>query len=990
MLDGATTLAEVIAGIQRYGLPVVILQNAVNFLGTGTTPETRPRRLLMQPVSAHARAKPRYVPDVSPLHPTTCEHVEMFRGACSDSDTFHYMVYDVAYQHLAYLGPKPTYREYAFIAGEARIYLCGPPVNNMYTGLMVNNPRSKVREHPLSRIGRRAAFQEAVGDILKVYYDMETVLDSSDMGICTQIPFKIGCFAEIPDCVDIDNVEATGERLDELLAQVEIFSGFYCVTNFLKYLLTLHALWPSKSVVLIGFNSSKYDNVLLLRHMMNSDAAFPTTTVEMQGPHVSRVAVFHKMFCFDMARFVRGSLEDCCKDFGVVRLCKKSKPDFLRWNRLFATHSSEGFMDALEDSATSIDEYLKYDVLSLAALHHKFSAVWSNFECVKAVSTSAEDFVDGKHMGLKDLCCYPSLSAATYELCRLTWLKKNPLGKKEKFVLPQLEPAHYDMVRTHMVGGMCSTFDHDAGETLDEPMMSLDVASMYGFCMYFLKGAYFPCGKITSRIMDHTFATTVYTALTNYISQDPFQGKPELMGFFWVSIDQTSILSAGRSPLEPKKKEEGGNDWSWNGDALIQERIFINFYRIAELLRYGCEATLILDVECILFSEMVRGIDLFSVLDEAFQIKDAQDKLKATKDPAYNGSLRTVAKDMPNTLSGKFAERIRDTITASLSREEIVDIESSPDRSEPHSMSIICDDKPRNRKANISITDPAANAYYICSYRIPREEALRTAKPVYLTAVIYTFSHMYLRYAMLNGMGHIASRYTDTDCLKFARRDFARIAESVAQPIPVWPDIIAKYPVYDNHPIYSPGSKIIGSLEDELRAFFTGLDDCVTVLCVIAGPKMYGMFAIHPADQYLLPTAEKEERRSRAVSKLKGVTSKAVWIDNEPQFAELQNLMRGVPNNVHGLRMTPTDTNFSLYKWVDNKDLLEAHQWTRTAEVQHALFERLSQHICCYFVQQIFQRDIHAANRGCTTEQVEKFQDFGRVRSPIIIKRIEV
>jgi len=645
---------------------------------------------------------------------------------------------------------------------------------------------------------------------------------------------------------------------------------------------------------------------------------------------------------------------------------KEGAVDFEEIFELYEMTGPENFFEALSfDLDAEIDEYLKFDVLSLALVEVRFRKVWEEIPCVKKVlmdlNEPPEDGGDTEmapeenSRSLLPLWTFPSLPAAMFSMLTANWGNR-PLEERKEMQLLRIPPFFRKKIKADMVGGGCSIFDHDPGDVINEQVLSLDVCAQYPSIMTLLKGSWFPCGKKMTGLMTDGRAKYIKWCAS---SQNFLEGgKPGFGGYVVVNFDQSNLVAGGKSLLEPKKKKGGGNDWSVHGEAVIQERICINFYRYAALVRAGCKVEIVLGEVYMQFANYVRGYDMFKELMDFMDIKRTHDRYEAEGNPLYNSAMQTVGKLGPNATSGKFAQREITEKFEKLTEDEIDDLEMNPNICEPDSVTVVCQH---------GENDDGVPLYWV-TYSIPIDSAMERAKPIWISDHIWTLARQYIYWNLIYPLGHKVARYWDTDSVKFTVSNFPAVAPKLSCLIPVWPEIYDRYPEYRDHKLYIPGSKIFASFEDEFKKLSGKiLAGNLKFKIFIIQPKVYAAFGL---DNLGIPRI--------CLVKMKGIRKESIFLVNPAEVA-------GFTVETDGFLAITDQKAAAVYY---NAHRSEVHWEDRPADA-YKVFEALSQKKPVLILQQQFFRIIRNHLRGVLVHDQKRFEEnFGTVRTLFVIKKI--
>lgn len=150
---------------------------------------------------------------------------------------------------------------------------------------------------------------------------------------------------------------------DKEAKQPKIFYGKNALNEYLDY------LNDRVSGTLWYYNGSSFDGYLHLKGMLEYGHNIDTNSFVKHGSRIMQFKQHNRLKVKDLCLFIKASLEDACKDWGVPQDVSKQSFDHAK---VF------DYTSALEHKEEVI-EYLKYDVLSLAYLYDIYSKTM--FDC---------------------------------------------------------------------------------------------------------------------------------------------------------------------------------------------------------------------------------------------------------------------------------------------------------------------------------------------------------------------------------------------------------------------------------------------------------------------------------------------------------------------------------------------------------------------------------------------------------------------------------
>ncbi len=539
--------------------------------------------------------------------------------------------------------------------------------------------------------------------------------------------------------------------------------------------------------ILIGFNNSLYDNFMLLTKlnaMKQPDESPLIDYVEYHGCNRIGNIIFFDKKCtvWDFKRFTPpGSLRELCKDFNVVNFAKR--PDLISHLKVqqcynTARRNDRNFFTDLFNIIPSdrIIEYNNYDVLSLAVIYHRYNTFLNEFNCVNIAFMK----------GIAPITDHSSLPAYLYKLSQ-TFIKD--AGVK----LPNLSYSQYQLIRESSVAGRIDVFGKKQ-KKYEEELVAFDVTSMYPYVMFVMNDCFFPMGEITDRLMTQNDIDDIINEITT-------TNNLEKIGYYKVDIDQTYLINNNK-PIIRCHKMDLGNNWEEQPQVVLQTNIYLSSIDILQLLKHGCKVSFILNSRMLVFSEKVQNFKLFSWLTEFMVCKNLQDKYKEDNDPRYNPTVRVLAKNIMNSLSGKYMQRAYETVMVQIRKDEFYSHLS-------RTKDMVKDSQ--------TILGVVSNTMVVMQYE-KLQESITAIKPIYIGSLIYVYARKYMYDQLLNRLGTANCLYHDTDSVKFKKSVFDQHVDYYKNNIvPHNIEMEELDPRYIDHPLYKEGSKIFGGFANELK-----------------------------------------------------------------------------------------------------------------------------------------------------------------------------
>ena len=552
-----------------------------------------------------------------------------------------------------------------------------------------------------------------------ISYDVETYFDDKATGVLKVYSISWTCGG----CVSEDLAKNT---------YVNFASGEGCLDKFIEYLLEIR---KNRLITLLGYNSSRFDNIFLIPMLIKNDLL---DDVFFQGNAVLNIKWGGRHNTHDICRFTQSTLERACTEFKTKY--KKVgdfnhhdiQAHFLKTNNVhsyfhepdcqFVNGESVSLMGLnvgkLEESIAKgtcqckkfrdLIVYNAYDVLAAQEIYEKI-------ECV----LRACNVIDEKSF----LADKKTIGSVIY-----SQFSKQEVVKRIRL----LDEAKYKAVRSGLVAGRTQCYKNTPTNkisydlTRDTKYVMVDVKSLYPYVML---NRDYPVGDIT------------VVSYSECVQRD-------LIGFYRCRICQKGLSKK----ILPKR--EKGHPLNWNFSGIIES--YINTVDIKCLIDYGAAVEILKDADGnddgFAFVNKISGADLFACQNEWKKIKEGEDKKPAAE---RNNVLRNMAKAFLNSLSGKVIENIH------LDKTVLVRDRSATVR----------------KMIDSGITDinysrlPDSNAC-IVSYTKPFSEEFKSQnRPIYLGTLIYAYARDHMYRSVLADYDVI---YQDTDSALMSAAEYER------------------------------------------------------------------------------------------------------------------------------------------------------------------------------------------------------------------------
>jgi hypothetical protein len=445
-------------------------------------------------------------------------------------------------------------------------------------------------------IEKQKFFKNKIDDYEFVFFDYETVNSDTKLNpyyICIKTKDRI---YNVPDKKeDIENF-----NFDDF--------NFY-VDNILNEIYNTY----DKKLLLIGYNSSRFDNFIIFDELLKNEI-----TPNLLYVNNSILTLETKNIkTFDLCRFVMSSLKEACNNFKLKNK-KIDGFDHTIPQYEFIKGNLKGWM------IENYDDLKKYCDMDVLALEELF------FTLKDKILELTNDKLD--------IINYPTLSSSAKDfwLSNYSFKKDHYNNNDYNFNLPIITNETiqnvsgdavylYDFIRQSLTAGRSEMFKICK---TDELIKVIDVKSLYPFVMeggneQLKYKCEYPAGDI------------VYT--DEYVENK--------LGFYYCDIleqPEKNII-----PLRTK-----GHPLNWKHKGVIKN-ISLCSVDIELIRKYGK-------------IEIHNGIYFTEKSDKVFidyiqffkNEKNRQDELKKNKDQNYNPSLRSISKLYLNSLSGKTIENL--------------------------------------------------------------------------------------------------------------------------------------------------------------------------------------------------------------------------------------------------------------------------------------------------------------------------------------------
>lgn len=596
----------------------------------------------------------------------------------------------------------------------------------------------------------------------KVVYDLETIYDPTDGELK---PYSISYSLLYGEDVKIyfDLADPKNKGKDR-------------VTR--KFLEHIDDVTKDEKALLIGYNSSRFDNLLILPDIIAMDKL---DDVFYQDNSILNIKWGGRHQTFDIYRYTALSLKDVCTQM-MTKLKKKDglfdhadvQNHYIKTGDIHSMFHEPGCDNKCGTIEICIDKFMSkkeedimneiksklsckcpkyhdlviyniYDVLSTGEVYDK----------VEKCLTDTDSFTQGKTMEDSKTVgsmMYKKFSEDLKKLDRSKLDVIDPITNKKKHLhgegvkMPLLSTLEeYEKVRSSLVAGRTQCYEGAKLGGADPALgnkssyMMIDVVSLYPAMMTQRE---YPCGEITE------------PGKVSY-EQCIAAGR---IGFYDCVINQSNI----KHKIIPRRDPKAPLDWNYNNNISMQR---LNTIDLQELQKRGCVVSI---GEGICFTGKIHGKDLFNCVLKFKEIKQQEDVYKESKDPEikkkYNAGMRKVAKDCMNCLSGKVIENLH------LDKTVLIKNQTDADK-----MLKLCE-KERDEKGAITgyhaFPSMILDGKCIATYQRSSKDCFKKDnRPLYLGICIYAYARTHLYNTVIE---HYNPIYGDTDSALIRRSDFDR------------------------------------------------------------------------------------------------------------------------------------------------------------------------------------------------------------------------
>jgi hypothetical protein len=415
-------------------------------------------------------------------------------------------------------------------------------------------------------------------------------------------------------------------------------------------------------LVIVAFNGSKFDHIFFVKYLAQREMIIPTSTLLVHNSIYS-LKTTNGWKLFDLARFLLGSLDSCCKNFKTE--CKKVEGFE---HSIPQAASDKGELEQwVEENKDKLYEYNMMDCMSLCELTFKAEAAFKSvsnlllgsehsiFDHTTMASFSykiltklikakrphdsnkikaAKARVTRARKNLPSLASRskwendqyvkstPQYAKLLEEQATLDKLYEENNNYPEQLSVPPHTHDDYKFFRSSIVAGRTQNMSGGPVKISDKLVM-IDICSSYP---YEMNTKNFPSGE---------YKDTEYERVGH-------------LGVYECEFDQSILKNKGLPAIIPRRTEGQALDWAFYG----AQKCTLTSADIASLREYGVEVK----VGKGYYWERATSVQFHDYIEPLFRRKQFLDAHK--NDEQGNDAEREAVKLMMNSVSGKVGQRL--------------------------------------------------------------------------------------------------------------------------------------------------------------------------------------------------------------------------------------------------------------------------------------------------------------------------------------------
>ena len=469
---------------------------------------------------------------------------------------------------------------------------------NIYA--IVEGPAGKPVAKPVRKRSKMASKSSTAKDTAKdtvkiVTFDFETVFDPSDAGML--VPYSVSWSVR-------DN-EAIGGR-------AFFYYGWDCVKVFVDWLVGNQ---KKSKFVLVGYNSSRFDNFFLINELMGRDLL---SGCKLVNGSILKMKFAGRHEVFDLCRYLACPLAMACDQFKPVYRKQGDLVSHVAVQEQYNRFGKRGLDELFELEQETRCE-IEFDGVS--ALEEGLPSI-VRYNILDVLSTDCLYMMIDKILRDEQIISQPLYAKST--IGGLAWSLLQSHFKREGIQLAKLPIDKYRAVRGSLFAGRTQAYKGLYSETSGDNRYDMyDAKSLYPYAYL---NRTFPCGEVLE------------------ISYEECKERG-LMGFYEVDYEQSGM----RVKVLPKRAVGEALDWTYEG----RLKTMVNTVDIGQLVKYG--ATIHSVGAGFAFADTIHGGELFKPMGVCKNIKEAEDRKPAAE---RNNVLRNMSKLLINSASGKVIQRV--------------------------------------------------------------------------------------------------------------------------------------------------------------------------------------------------------------------------------------------------------------------------------------------------------------------------------------------
>lgn len=475
-----------------------------------------------------------------------------------------------------------------------------------------------------------------------IFYDIETVYKTDG----ELVPYSID-WVMLPKNFSEDDINE-----DMKTYHYDISN---CVDIMAEFIIFLESLENVKGVI-IGYNSSAFDNYILLNSIIRLNKG-NVTKLSICGNRILRMVYKGAFSVWDLNRHIPMGLSTACKQYNT----KIKKVDGFNHGEFHDEYEKDlvgmsNLREFIVNNRELLMKYNKFDVLSCACLFYRFNmamkgicgvdctvkstaaglahSIWSKGKILvdrEMIKELGDYYTSTEFEGITKVAVVSLLESEGFKRMMNRSLSEVNVPTVVavpilRYVAPLLNEECYRFVRDCLIGGRSEVFSRDP-IIENEPVASIDCVSLYPYVM--LEREY-PMGAI--------YLTDVYVE--------------NCIGFYKIKVKSQKHLVRN---IIPKRSNMGPLDWKYDGEIVVN----CCNVDIECLKKYGVEFELVGDKH---YYFKRKSMNIFNEYINMFKkVKLEQDRYRVEGDDRYNVCIRECSKYMQNALSGKVIEKLSST-----------------------------------------------------------------------------------------------------------------------------------------------------------------------------------------------------------------------------------------------------------------------------------------------------------------------------------------